>query len=97
MILRFIGVIHTLTESMPILWEAFQHETAEPPTYLLHMDAHPDRLGLEVYSRTHLRLMPEYQGVEITQLQLQALNLIFFLVPAKSTAITMEPHSASRR
>jgi len=35
------------------------------------MDAHPERLSLEALFEDYLRLMPEYQGVELAQLQLQ--------------------------
>lgn len=39
------------------------------------MDAHPERLSLEALFEDYLRLMPEYQGVELSQLQLQRVIL----------------------
>lgn len=42
------------------------------------MDAHPERFGLEALFEDYLRLMPEYQGVELSQLKLQRALFGFF-------------------
>jgi len=60
------------------------------------MDAHPERLSLEALFEDYLRLMPEYQGVELAQLQLQR-ALFFFPSYRQSTAVAFESHSASWR
>jgi len=65
-----------------------QHETSRTTYLFTYMDAHPERLSLEALFEDYLRLMPEYQGVELAQLQLQRALFGFPLVPA-STAVAL--------
>lgn len=59
-------------------WEAFPARDGRTTYLFTYMDAHPDRLGLEALFEDYLRLMPEYQGVELAQLQLQRALFGFF-------------------
>lgn len=59
-------------------WEAFPARDGRTTYLFTYIDAHPDRLGLEALFEDYLRLMPEYQGVELAQLQLQRALFGFF-------------------
>lgn len=59
-------------------WEAFPARDGRTTYLFTYMDAHPERLGLEALFEDYLRLMPEYQGVELAQLQLQRALFGFF-------------------
>ena len=59
-------------------WEAFPARDGRTTYLFTYMDAHPERLGLEALFEDYLRLMPEYQDVELTQLQLQRALFGFF-------------------
>jgi lycopene cyclase CruP len=59
-------------------WEAFPARDGRTTYLFTYMDAHPDRLGLEALFEDYLRLLPEYQGVELAQLQLQRALFGFF-------------------
>jgi lycopene cyclase CruP len=59
-------------------WEAFPARDGRTTYLFTYMDAHPERLSLEAMFEDYLRLMPEYQGVELAQLQLQRALFGFF-------------------
>ena len=61
-------------------WEAFPARDGRTTYLFTYIDAHPDRLGLEALFDDYLRLLPEYQGVELAQLQLQ--RALFGCFPA---------------
>jgi lycopene cyclase CruP len=59
-------------------WEAFPARDGRTTYLFTYMDAHPERLSLEALFEDYLRLMPEYQGVELSQLTLQRALFGFF-------------------
>jgi lycopene cyclase CruP len=59
-------------------WEAFPARDGRTTYLFTYMDADPQRLSLEDLFEDYLRLMPEYQGVELAQLQLQRAVFGFF-------------------
>ncbi len=59
-------------------WEAFPARDGRTTYLFTYMDADPQRLGLEALFEDYLRLMPEYQGVELSQLKLQRALFGFF-------------------
>ncbi|KAF3884791.1 MULTISPECIES: FAD-dependent oxidoreductase [Nostocales] len=59
-------------------WEAFPAKDGRTTYMFTYMDAHPQRMGLEALFEDYLRLMPEYQGVELNQLAFQRALFGFF-------------------
>lgn len=59
-------------------WEAFPARDGRTTYLFTYLDAHPDRFKLEFLFEEYLRLLPEYQQVELTQLQLQRALFGFF-------------------
>lgn len=59
-------------------WEAFPARDGRTTYLFTYMDTHPQHLNLEALFEEYLRLMPEYQGVELAQLQLQRALFGFF-------------------
>lgn len=59
-------------------WEAFPARDGRTTYLFTYLDAHPDRFNLEFLFEEYLRLLPEYQQVELTQLQLQRALFGFF-------------------
>ncbi|MEM9922818.1 MAG: FAD-binding oxidoreductase [Cyanobacteria bacterium P01_D01_bin.50] len=59
-------------------WEAFPAKDGRTTYMFTYMDAHPQRIGLEAFFEEYLRLMPEYQGVELQQLKIKRALFGFF-------------------
>ncbi|MGB3651811.1 MAG: FAD-binding oxidoreductase [Rivularia sp. (in: cyanobacteria)] len=59
-------------------WEAFPAKDGRTTYMFTYMDADPDRVGLEAFFEEYLRLMPEYQGVELEQLDFKRALFGFF-------------------
>lgn len=59
-------------------WEAFPARDGRTTYLFTYLDAHPDRFNLEFLFEEYLRLLPEYQQVELTQLQFQRALFGFF-------------------
>ncbi|GAB1541659.1 lycopene cyclase family protein [Scytonema sp. NUACC21] len=59
-------------------WEAFPAKDGRTTYLFTYMDAHPQRMGLEALFEDYLRLMPEYQSVELNQLTFQRALFGFF-------------------
>jgi len=59
-------------------WEAFPAKDGRTTYLFTYIDAHPQRLGLEALFEEYLRLMPEYQGVELNQLTFKRALFGFF-------------------
>lgn len=59
-------------------WEAFPARDGRTTYLFTYMDAHPNRPGLEDLFADYLRLLPEYQNVELSQLKLQRALFGFF-------------------
>jgi lycopene cyclase CruP len=59
-------------------WEAFPAKDGRTTYLFTYLDAEPQRLTLENLFDEYLRLLPEYQGIEINQLKLQRALFGFF-------------------
>ena len=59
-------------------WEAFPARDGRTTYLFTYMDAHPQRLSLEALFEEYLRLLPEYQGVELSKLKFQRSLFGFF-------------------
>lgn len=59
-------------------WEAFPARDGRTTYLFTYLDTHPGRPSLEDLFEDYLRLMPEYQNVELNQLQLQRALFGFF-------------------
>ncbi|AFZ57722.1 FAD-binding oxidoreductase [Anabaena cylindrica FACHB-243] len=59
-------------------WEAFPAKDGRTTYLFTYMDANPQRLNLETLFDEYLRLLPEYQGVEISQLNFKRALFGFF-------------------
>jgi lycopene cyclase CruP len=59
-------------------WETFPARDGRTTYLFTYMDAHPQRLGLEALFEEYLRLLPQYQGVELSQLKFQRALFGFF-------------------
>lgn len=61
-------------------WEAFPARDGRTTYMFTYMDAHPSRPSLEFFFEEYLRLLPEYQQVELKELQFQ--RALFGLFPS---------------
>ncbi|AFZ23281.1 flavin-dependent dehydrogenase [Cylindrospermum stagnale PCC 7417] len=68
----------SLQNQCQYFWEAFPARDGRTTYMFTYMDAHPQRLTLENLFDEYLRLLPEYQGVELSQLQFQRALFGFF-------------------
>jgi lycopene cyclase CruP len=59
-------------------WEAFPARDGRTTYLFTYLDAHPKRPSLEFLFEEYLRLLPEYQGVELSQLDFQRVLFGFF-------------------
>ena len=59
-------------------WEAFPARDGRTTYLFTYMDAKPERPSLEFLLEEYWRLLPEYQGVELSQLQFQRVLFGFF-------------------
>lgn len=59
-------------------WEAFPAKDGRTTYMFTYMDANPQRLGLEALFEDYLRLMSEYQGVELSHLTFKRALFGFF-------------------
>ena len=59
-------------------WEAFPARSGRTTYLFTYMDADPRQIGLETLFEEYLRLLPEYQGVELNQIRLQRALFGFF-------------------
>lgn len=59
-------------------WEAFPAKDGRTTYLFTYLDAHPQRPSLEFFFEEYLRLLPEYQGVELSQLDFKRVLFGFF-------------------
>ena len=59
-------------------WEAFPARDGRTTYMFTYLDSHPERPSLEFFFEEYLRLLPEYQGVELSQLDFQRVLFGFF-------------------
>lgn len=74
LILSFTSLQH----QCQYFWEAFPARDGRTTYLFTYLDAHPQRLSLEDLFEEYLRLLPEYQGVELQQLKWQRALFGFF-------------------
>lgn len=60
-------------------WEAFPARDGRTTYLFTYLDAHPDRFSLESLFENYFRLLPDYQAVEVNQLQFR--RALFGLFP----------------
>jgi lycopene cyclase CruP len=68
----------SLENQCQYFWEAFPAKDGRTTYMFTYMDAHPERLNLEDMFAEYFRLMPEYQGVELSQLDIKRALFGFF-------------------
>ncbi|MEH2467718.1 FAD-binding oxidoreductase [Nostoc sp.] len=68
----------SLQNQCQYFWEAFPARDGRTTYLFTYMDAHPQRLSLEALFEEYLRLLPEYQGVELSKLKFQRALFGFF-------------------
>jgi lycopene cyclase CruP len=59
-------------------WEAFPARDGRTTYLFTYLDAHPKRPSLEFFFEEYLRLLPEYQGIELSQLDFKRVLFGFF-------------------
>lgn len=59
-------------------WEAFPARDGRTTYLFTYLDAHRDRFSLEFFMEEYLRLLPEYQQVELSQLHFKRFLFGFF-------------------
>ena len=59
-------------------WEAFPAKDGRTTYMFSYLDAHPARPSLEYFMEEYLRLLPEYQNIELEQLEFQRFLFGFF-------------------
>ena len=59
-------------------WEAFPARDGRTTYLFTYLDAHPDRFSLEFFFEEYLRLLPEYQDVDLAQLDFKRALFGFF-------------------
>ena len=59
-------------------WEAFPAQDGRTTYLFTYLDAHPDRFSLEFFLSEYLRLLPEYQQIELQALNFQRVLFGFF-------------------
>lgn len=59
-------------------WEAFPARDGRTTYMFTYIDAHPDRFSLEFFMEEYLRLLPEYQKIELDRLNFERFLFGFF-------------------
>ncbi len=59
-------------------WEAFPARDGRTTYLFTYVDAHPERFSLEFFMEEYLRLLPEYQNIELDKIQFQRFLFGFF-------------------
>jgi lycopene cyclase CruP len=59
-------------------WEAFPARDGRTTYLFTYLDAHPDRFSLEFFMQEYLRLLPQYQGVDLSELDFKRFLFGFF-------------------
>lgn len=67
-----------IQNSCQYFWEAFPARDGRTTYLFTYLDAHPERMSLETFFGEYLRLLPEYQKVELQQLQFKRALFGFF-------------------
>lgn len=59
-------------------WEAFPARDGRTTYLFTYLDAHPQRFSLEFFMEEYFRLLPQYQDIELSQLDFQRFLFGFF-------------------
>ena len=59
-------------------WEAFPARDGRTTYLFTYLDAHPKRFSLEFFMEEYFRLLPQYQNIELSQLDFQRFLFGFF-------------------
>lgn len=59
-------------------WEAFPAKDGRTTYLFTYVDAHPDRISLTELMNEYLRLLPEYQQIELAEIDFQRFLFAFF-------------------
>jgi lycopene cyclase CruP len=59
-------------------WEAFPAKDGRTTYLFTYLDAHPDRISLTEFMAEHLRLLPEYQQIDLENIDFQRFLFGFF-------------------
>ncbi|GAB4384292.1 MAG: lycopene cyclase family protein [Elainellaceae cyanobacterium] len=70
--------ITPMQEHCQYFWEAFPARDGRTTYLFTYLDAHPDRPSLEALFEDYWHLLPDYQQVELSQLQIQRALFGFF-------------------
>ncbi|MEA5572771.1 FAD-binding oxidoreductase [Calothrix sp. UHCC 0171] len=68
----------SLQNQCQYFWEAFPAQDGRTTYMFTYMDASPQRLNLEALFEDYWRLMPDYQGVKLNQLEIKRALFGFF-------------------
>jgi lycopene cyclase CruP len=74
-------LIYTFTpiiDRCQYFWEAFPARDGRTTYMFSYLDARPERLSLEFFMNEYLRLLPEYQNIELEQLKFERFLFGFF-------------------
>lgn len=74
LLVSFTPILH----QCQYFWEAFPARDGRTTYLFTYLDAHPDRFSLEFLFEEYLRLLPQYQNVEIERLKLVRALFGFF-------------------
>ncbi|MGA1264918.1 MAG: FAD-dependent oxidoreductase [Prochlorothrix sp.] len=69
-----------IADQRQYFWEAFPARDGRTTYLFTYLDAHPDRPSLEQLFEDYFRLLPQYQGVNLDQLQIQ--RALFGILPS---------------
>jgi lycopene cyclase CruP len=67
-----------IQNSCQYFWEAFPARDGRTTYLFTYLDAHPERMSLESFFEEYLRLLPEYQEVELERLEFKRALFGFF-------------------
>jgi lycopene cyclase CruP len=73
-----IASITPIQNQCQYFWEALPARDGRTTYLFTYLDAHPDRFTLETLFEEYLKLLPDYQNVELSQLQFQRALFGFF-------------------
>lgn len=74
LIASFTPILH----QCQYFWEAFPARDGRTTYLFTYLDTHPDRFSLEFFMEEYLRLLPEYQNIELSQLNFKRFLWGFF-------------------
>jgi lycopene cyclase CruP len=74
LLVSFTPILH----QCQYFWEAFPAKDGRTTYLFTYLDTHPDRPSLEFFMEEYLRLLPEYQNIELSQLKFERFLFGYF-------------------